>query len=822
MSPAELRQLTEELYRKAHDPTFPRSDEYRRCAQRFRDAVDGMFTPLAGGKEPVLNRDTLEMLYTHIYGMRKALWKGADRDDLHLFLDLKNDEEKLDGIVNTLSQADAAKGKTLTEALNDLTLLNVAPLETAPVLGDNSSKRELYQAQTADGKKINGFYTKEERLFSAGNDGVYADFIRERMQQEPEDRELQQFCQKVLDSDYGAASLIFCMYPGLRLPRRAAGSDVDTRKAYNAKKLAAFGFIDQPSHDSYLNIASVTELLEDFRAFVSYDDANKIHNRFFQYGIGNHAISADKDGIVAGRNAAMSRMANLFGIPELVARSVVMVKTDGYERETGVFMEEAKGNGVPNNPAGFQKSVFAHMDPYSFRTPALKMAGDLQILDYLCMNVDRHSGNMLYTFDKNIRLTGIMGIDNDLSFGRRRQKDNECVQNGTALDNLFVISESMVKSVKRTSPEMIRAALDGTGLQPSEITACCSRLARLQKRIELSERTPIPANRDKMAGVLRIVSDDEWEDLSTSMFLPNDPGQHNVFSMLSEVEELAAKYPAKANAPIERKPLSYANTEYHDLLAPDLQIEVLDDIRRFRDEFAQTEGFFHGSHDEYKTMKTALDTLLKTEIDEDRPMREEERTAYLVKLDTVFDSVNAYIEHKTAEHDTGKTGTERLRVAKAVSEYLGQHIPSFREAALEREEREFSELFLEARRQEEQYDAVHEALRRKLSENVPGLPEAEILERLKTSSAPGGALDALLSSDETALSRCAALAKSDPDALYRQYSACLAAKYAEHADKSAADKSAADKSAEKENPAVRKKADEAEKDRAVEGLRVVQ
>ena len=44
----------------------------------------------------------------------------------------------------------------------------------------------------------------------------------------------------------------------------------------------------------------------------------------------------------------------------------------------------------------------------------------MQVLDYICGNVDRHKGNMLYKTEKDkdgkVKMTGIVGIDNDASF----------------------------------------------------------------------------------------------------------------------------------------------------------------------------------------------------------------------------------------------------------------------------------------------------------------------------------------------------------------------------------------------------------------------
>jgi len=67
---------------------------------------------------------------------------------------------------------------------------------------------------------------------------------------------------------------------------------------------------------------------------------------------------------------------------------------------------------------------------------------ELQIIDYLCLNVDRHPGNLMYQVNQEGIITGIQGIDNDSSFGRRR-----CSQIENA--KLKVISKSMADKVMK-------------------------------------------------------------------------------------------------------------------------------------------------------------------------------------------------------------------------------------------------------------------------------------------------------------------------------------------------------------------------------------
>lgn len=58
-------------------------------------------------------------------------------------------------------------------------------------------------------------------------------------------------------------------------------------------------------------------------------------------------------------------------------------------------------------------------DPMKDSKGCFKQIADLQALDFLCGNVDRHDGNFSFQISKDRppRVLGIKGFDNDTSFG---------------------------------------------------------------------------------------------------------------------------------------------------------------------------------------------------------------------------------------------------------------------------------------------------------------------------------------------------------------------------------------------------------------------
>jgi len=207
------------------------------------------------------------------------------------------------------------------------------------------------------------------------------------------------------------------------------------------------------------------------------------------------------------RNSAMSAVAGLLGAGSLLARSdnVRCIDKDGKMIE-GTFMDFGKGLDLHGDP-----SLVRHLkvDPLSdadHRNNVIRSLVELQIIDYLCLNVDRHPGNLMYQVNQEGIITGIQGIDNDSSFGRRR-----CSQIENA--KLKVISKRMADKVMKLSPEMLRFALRGRGLADAEVTAAVNRLNDLKVLIKNN--------------TVRTVRDDKFNELSDDKLFPTENNRNN-------------------------------------------------------------------------------------------------------------------------------------------------------------------------------------------------------------------------------------------------------------------------------------------------------
>lgn len=184
------------------------------------------------------------------------------------------------------------------------------------------------------------------------------------------------------------------------------------------------------------------------------------------------------------RNSAMSGVANLIGCPNVIANSRPMAIYDenGKKYDEGTFMEFATGKDYNNlDPIDEMRA----MKPSDFDTTEAKEAiADLQVLDYICGNVDRHAGNMFYNIDpKTHKLIGVVGIDNDSSFTKKDIPLNKSYLRMPSVNNLKVINDRMAKTITNLTEGQLKATLHGFGLDEESIQAAWKRVTKLKEAI---------------------------------------------------------------------------------------------------------------------------------------------------------------------------------------------------------------------------------------------------------------------------------------------------------------------------------------------------
>ena len=227
------------------------------------------------------------------------------------------------------------------------------------------------------------------------------------------------------------------------------------------------------------------------------------------------------------RNAAMSSVAELLGVPNVIARSKPMQIIDANgNKVNGTFMTEAEGMDPSNLPPEAGKISLNSAKGTDGK--AFKDIADLQVLDFLCGNVDRHSNNFFMKFDKKGKLVGIQGIDNDCSFGERIPEKGEGYNRMVGLKHLRVMSESMYNKIKDLTDEQLKFALRGYGLSEKELNAATKRLGLLKAMAKrdvahyANEKKKVPKS-----GRLLIVPDNQFKKMKLEDLVSYKKGYMN-------------------------------------------------------------------------------------------------------------------------------------------------------------------------------------------------------------------------------------------------------------------------------------------------------
>ena len=171
----------------------------------------------------------------------------------------------------------------------------------------------------------------------------------------------------------------------------------------------------------------------------------------------------------------------LIGVSDdVLARSRPAQMMSGGDIIDGVIMDKAEGvdfQGLKGNHPVCRIREDKIDDVYNTES-GLKSIADLQILDYVCLNIDRHPGNMTYRFKDldtdDPKFLGVTGIDNDASFGAVIPDPAQSTNKLPPLNKIKVISEEMAEKLQdKNAAENIRKKMveeKGWFILPSQLS----------------------------------------------------------------------------------------------------------------------------------------------------------------------------------------------------------------------------------------------------------------------------------------------------------------------------------------------------------------
>ena len=366
------------------------------------------------------------------------------------------------------------------------------------------------------------------------------------------------------------------------------------------------------------------------------------------------SISVNEDllGIQPGqgidiRNSAMSSVANLIGVDDLIAKSKnITVQMPDGSYENGTFMEFVESKDITHLDSVDEMRVYG-IDAYDNKEVKTQLS-NLQVLDYICGNVDRHLGNMLYRFDPNThKLASIKGIDNDASFFKRHLQKDEGLNQLTGIKKMRVIDEKMAQKLLSIDEGMLGATLHGYGLSEEEINASWDRLHDLQEAIREAEiydpkkgLQPYRGGNDNGYG-LTIVKSEDWDKLS----LQDLKCGNNNFSKIVEAQKMLTtenmvsfdmKLAMESSKRAVKSMLSQSNSKH-----------LLDSAKNHKP--------FMGTSRRYTNVLNALQNYQNTPVADD-PLSEAGQAKW-ESLNALKRAVDAYKQEKIAIGHFNQDGT---------------------------------------------------------------------------------------------------------------------------------------------------------------------
>ena len=228
------------------------------------------------------------------------------------------------------------------------------------------------------------------------------------------------------------------------------------------------------------------------------------------------------------KNAAMYEVAKFLGCGQLIAKAVPMVVVNGDKVIKGTFMEHAEGTDLSNmkftDPLWKYKAEESPYNKGLYRDMA-----DLQVIDYICGNIDRHKANMFYKTeegkDGKVKVTGLVGIDNDASFPEHdipvREFEGFTVNNQYVSpriyrpENFRYVTKKTAEIVKNMSRSQLETLLRGHNLSKKAIDLAWGRTKEIQDVL----------NNYKMFGIS--YADDLTEDVSREQNDKSNPFNKN-------------------------------------------------------------------------------------------------------------------------------------------------------------------------------------------------------------------------------------------------------------------------------------------------------
>jgi hypothetical protein len=675
----------------------------------LHEKVSAMYRPDESGAYPKAKKEDLEALrekYLEVYRsgqQMQQVFAGQNQQDMPLISTLMDMTsllmERMVGTFHLLDNSLDANNKSLPELLSHdhyRVDLGDKQLHTDVNMTDN---RTAVSFTDSTGKDISGYFVKNEK--SADLDAALMDITGKIAGNAIKDHPRFQagiialmnnedFTNRISHPDY--TENIFA----------ELAEENDISKWFNnsvRKHLDAFlpegesvdDYLDEITQDDTFTLC-VMEVIKNYAPIrAKYD-----------------IVENGKIGTLSNteqRCAAMNTMAGALGVSGIIAKTVKMQAIENGKVVEGLFTQKGEGSDIHNLK---ENDPATRVEKSGMNNPAaLKSIAQLQMLDFICGNMNRQREKMLYQFaekDGQTILTGVQGFENNYSFGAFDSQHLPRFSPIPKSQNLMAITEEMAEKIMAMTETSMQDLLKGHGLTEEEIGYAWERTQHIQNMIREGKEYFAKHPNEKIAeGHLRVVKDEEWQYLNLNELGNDVPFERkvmgrskNYFSMVSDLPHLVAqqaedsfddrhrqntyetKFP-QLKKPAAPKPIEGVRLDEMNAAGMRSNSERITELGKQLLE--ANSGFFIGSA-EFKALMGGFQAVAGKALKATEPMSVKDMTALQQSYQNLMEKTNIYLAKKEREEialmEKGKEPSanmeKRMKFARVLREFVDERL----------------------------------------------------------------------------------------------------------------------------------------------------
>lgn len=391
-----------------------------------------------------------------------------------------------------------------------------------------------------------------------------------------------------------------------------------------------------------------------------------------QKDISNYSRKVTFGSNIDRRAGAVSDIASLLGMSELVVESEdINVKNKEGEIVSGTFTKMP--DGVPLEAVQFTgKSE-------QFTAEAKRQLADLQVLDYLCFNTDRRPNNIFYKQDSKNRITGIVGINNDASFGAETGFNGDMNNRLTNISQIKFMSLDMANALSNVDLRKVKSVLQARNLPDKEITATLKRFNDCMKVAQkaVNRIDDINAKDLDKNNVTVSLTENGFDAVKMEKIAKKNYERDNLFNALVTHSINFADKAPKNFEQIDMSDKRARQTDASEKTKDSLE-KTLSSLKEYKAKLKKATGI-RGSSKNYNEMQAALDSSIEifegvlpqngiTKL----TVSVSDYTACMKSLEKVYDAADHYVVNKEKEKNPSNYAKNRLSLAKEFRNTLSE------------------------------------------------------------------------------------------------------------------------------------------------------